>query len=176
MDKHFFNCYHCYIFIIISIIIATKLYVIYILSFSLFFYSFANSFPIEAITEYWAEFPVLYSGPCWYTYFRYVFVQSLSRVRFFATPWTAARQASLSFTISWSFRKLMSIESMMPSNHLILSPPSPPAFSHSQVFSIESALRIRWQKYWNFSFSISPSNEYSVLVSFRIDWFDLLAV
>ena len=95
------------------------------------------------------------------------------------TPWTAARQASLSFTISRSLLKLMSIESMMPSNHLILChpllllPPVPPSI---RVFSNESALPIRWPKYWSFSFSISPSNEYSGLISFRIDWFDLLAV
>ena len=96
-----------------------------------------------------------------------------------ATPWIAAHQASLSFTISQSFLKFMSIESAMPSNHLVLChPPSPPAFSLSQhqgLFS-ESALRIRWPKYWNFSLGISPSNEYSGLISFRIDWFYLLAV
>ena len=102
-------------------------------------------------------------------------VQSLSHVWLFATLCIAACQTSLSFTVSWSLLKLMSIEWVMPSNHLILSPPSPPAFSHSQVFSIESALRIRWQKYWNFSFSISPSNEYSGLTSFRIGWISLLS-
>ena len=106
-------------------------------------------------------------------------VQSLSRVQLFATPWTAARQASLSITNSWSLLKLMSIESVMPSNHRhplhpLLLPPS--IFASIRVFSSESALRIRWPKYWNFSFSISPSNEYSGLISFRIDWFDLLAV
>ena len=111
---------------------------------------------------------------------RYVvsLVQSLSRVRLFATPWTAAHQASLSFTIFWSLLKLMSIESVMPSNHLSLLPPSPPALNFSQlkVFSNELTLHIRWLKYWSFSFSISPSNEYSGLISFRIDLFDLLAV
>ena len=106
-------------------------------------------------------------------------VQSLSRVQLFATPWTAARQASLYITNSWSLLKLMSIESVMPSNHRhplhpLLLPPS--IFASIRVFSSESALRIRWPKYWNFSFSISPSNEYSGLISFRIDWFDLLAV
>ena len=105
--------------------------------------------------------------------------QSLSRVRLFATPWTAACQASLSITNSWSLLKLMSIESVMPSNHLILChllffPPS--IFPSIRVFSNESALHIRWPKCWSFSFSISPSNEYSGLVSFRIDWLDLLAV
>ena len=103
-------------------------------------------------------------------------VQLLSRVLLFATPWTAAHQASLSVTNSWNLLKLMSIESVMPSNHLILCrtlllPPS--IFPRIRVFSNESALRIRWPKYWSFSFSISPSNEYSGLVSFRIDWFDL---
>ena len=102
-----------------------------------------------------------------------------SHVRFFATPWTAARQGSLSLTISWSFLKLMSIESVMPSNHLILCCPLlllPSVFPSIRVFSSESALHIRWPKYWSFSFSISPSNEYSGLISFRIDWFDLLVV
>ena len=102
-------------------------------------------------------------------------VQSLSHVRLFATPWTAARQASLSITNSQSLFKLMPIESMMPSNHLILChslllPPS--IFPSIRVFSNESALRIRWPKYWSFSFSISPSNECSGLISFRIDKFD----
>ena len=95
------------------------------------------------------------------------------------TPWTATRQASLSFTISWSLLKLMSTESVMPSKHLILCHPllRLPSISPSiRVFSNESALPIRWPKYWNFSFSLSPSNEYSGLISFRIDWFDLLAV
>ena len=106
-------------------------------------------------------------------------VQSLSRVQLFVTPWTAARQASLSITNSWSLLKLMSIESVMPSNHLILCrhlflPPS--IFPSIRVFSNESVLRIKWPKYWSFSFSISPSNEYSGLISFRIYWFDLLAV
>ena len=96
-----------------------------------------------------------------------------------ATPWTAAHQASLSITNSWSLLKLMSIASVMTSNHLILSRPLfllPSVFPSSRVFSSESVLRIRWPKYWNFSFSISPSNEYSGLISFRIDWLDLLAV
>ena len=106
-------------------------------------------------------------------------VQSLSHVSLFATPWTAACQASLSFTISQSLLKLMCIESVMPSNHLILCHPLlllPSIFPRIRVFSNESALCIRWPKYWSFSFSISPSNEYSGLISSRIDWFDLLAV
>ena len=96
-----------------------------------------------------------------------------------ATPWTAAHQASLFFTIPWSLLKLLSIELVMPSNHLILCHPLlllPSNFPSIRVFSNELALRIRWPKYWSFSFSISPSNEYSGLISFRIDWSDLLAV
>ena len=105
-------------------------------------------------------------------------VQLLSHVQLFATPWTAALQASLSITNSWNLLKLMSIESVMPSNHLILCHPLlllPSVFPIIRVFSNKSVLRIRWPKYWSFSFSISPSNEYSGLISFRIDWFDLLA-
>ena len=95
------------------------------------------------------------------------------------TPWTAASRASLSFTTSWNLLKLMSIESVMPSNHFILCHPLfllPSVFPSIRVFSNESALLIRWSKYWSFSFSISPCNEYSELILFRIDWFDLLAV
>ena len=97
----------------------------------------------------------------------------------FATPWTAAHQAPLSFTISWSLLRLMSIESVMSFNHLIPCCPLlflPSIFPSIRVFSSESALRIRWQNYWSFSYSISPSNEYSVLISLRVGWFDLLAV
>ena len=106
-------------------------------------------------------------------------VQSLSRVQLFPTPLIIAHQASLSITNSWSLLKLTSIESVIPSNHLILCcplillPPIPPSI---RVFSNESLLRIRWSGYWSFSFSISTSNEYSGLISFRISWFDLLAV
>ena len=106
-------------------------------------------------------------------------VQSLSRVQLFVTPWTAAHHASLSFTISWSLHKLMCIESVMPSNHFILCHPlllPPSIFPSIRVFSNESVLCIRWSKYWSFSFSISPSNEYSGLISCRFDWFDLLPV
>ena len=105
-------------------------------------------------------------------------VQSLSRVGLFATPWSAARQVSLSITSSRSLLKLISIESVVSSNHLFLCRPLfllPSVFPSIRVFSSELALCIKWPKYWNFSFSISPSNEYSGLISFRIDWFDLLA-
>ena len=103
-------------------------------------------------------------------------VQSLSHVRLFATPWTAACQASLSITNSWSLLKLMSIELVLPSNHLIschplLFPPS--IFPSIRGFSNQSVLHIRWPKYWSFRFSISPSNEYLGLISFRVEWFDL---
>ena len=106
-------------------------------------------------------------------------VQSLSCVQFSVTPWSATRQASLSITNSRSLLKLMSIESVMPSNHLILChslllPPS--IFPSIRVFSIVSVLHIRWPKYWSFTFNISPSNEYSGLISFRMDWLDLFAV
>ena len=106
-------------------------------------------------------------------------VQWLSPVRLLGTSWTTAHQASLSVTNSWSLLKLMSIESVMSSNHLILCHPLlplPSIFPSIRVFSNESVLHIRWPKYWSFSFSISPSNEYSGLISFRMDWFDLLAV
>ena len=98
-------------------------------------------------------------------------------VRLFSTPWTAARQTSLSITNSWSLLKLMSIALVLPSNHLILCCPllPPSIFPSIRVFSNESVLHIRWPKYWSFRFSISPSNEYSGLISFRIDWSDLLA-
>ena len=104
-------------------------------------------------------------------------VQSFSHVWLFATPWTAVRHASLSITKSWSLLKHMSIELVMPSKHLILCHPLlllPSIFPSIRVFSNESALHIRWPKHWSFSFSISPSNEYSGLSSFRIDWFDPL--
>ena len=106
-------------------------------------------------------------------------VQSLSHVWLFTTPWTAARQASLSITNSQSLLKLMSIESVMPSNHLILCHPlllPPSIFPRIRVFSNESALRIRWPRCWSFSFNISPCNEYSGLISFRMEWLYLLAV
>ena len=106
-------------------------------------------------------------------------VQSLNRIWHFATPWTAARQAFLSITNSWSLLKFMSIESVMPSNHLILCRPLlllPSIFPSIRVFSNESALHVRWPKYWSFSFNISLSNEYPGLISFRMDWLDLPAV
>ena len=110
---------------------------------------------------------------------QFVSVQSLSCVLLFATPWTAIHQASLFIANSQSLHKLMSFESMMPPNHLILWHHLlllPSIFPSIRVFSNESVLHIRWPRYWSFSFSISPSKEYSGLVSFRIDWFDLLAV
>ena len=106
-------------------------------------------------------------------------VQSLSHVRLFATPWTAAHQASLSITNSQSLCKLMSIESVMPSNHLILCRPlllPPSIFPSIRVFSNESIRHIRWPEYWSFTFSISPSKVYSGLISIRMDWLDLLTV
>ena len=114
-----------------------------------------------------------------YITFQFSSVQSLSRVQLFVTPWIAAPQASLSITDSQSSLKLMSIELVMPSNHLIQCRPFlllPSIYPSISVFSNESVLCIRWPKYWSFSFSISPSNEYSGLISFRIDWLDLLAV
>ena len=109
----------------------------------------------------------------------FVVVQSLSHVWLFVTPWTAACRVSLSCTIFWTLLKLMSIESMMPSNHFTLCRPIlllPSVFPSIRVFFRELALRIRWPKYWSFSFSVSPSNEYSELISFRVDCLDLLAV
>ena len=105
-------------------------------------------------------------------------VQSLSHVQLFATPWPAAHQASLSIANSQSLLKFMSIELVMPSNHLIVCCPLllPSIFPSIRVFSNDSVLRIKWPNYWSFSFSISPSNEYSGFISFRIDWLDLLAV
>ena len=106
-------------------------------------------------------------------------VQFLSQVQLFVTPWTATRQAFLTITNSWSLLKLMSIELVMPSNHLILCRPLlllPSIFPSIRVFSNESVLCIRWPKCWSFSFSISSSNEYSGLISFRMDWLDLLVV
>ena len=106
-------------------------------------------------------------------------VQSFSRVQLFATPWTAAHQPSLSITNSWSLLELMSTESVTPSNHLILCHPLlllPSIFPSIRVFPNESVLQIRWPKYWSFSFNISPSNEYSGLISFRMDWLELLTV
>ena len=114
-----------------------------------------------------------------YQYLSFSSVQLLSHVQLFVTPWTAARQASLSITNSQSSLKLMPTELVMPSNHLILCRLLlllPSIFPNIRVFSNESALHMRWPKYWSFNFTISPSNEYSGLISFRIDWLDLLAV
>ena len=144
-----------------------------------FLYLFAMHFffwwsIIEIFAKFLDSFIVL-----WLTYSKFSSVQSLSRVRLFVTPWSAACQASLSNTNSQSLPKPISIVSVMPSNHLILCCPLillPSIFPSIRVFSNESALHIRWPKYWSFSFTISPSNEHSGLISFRMDWLDLLAV
>ena len=131
------------------------------------------------ITKIWGEKPVFIDRRMDKEVVECIVVRSLSWVRLFATPWTAAHQASLSITNSRSLPKLMSIESVMPSNHLMLCHPlllPPSIFPSIRVFSNESALPIRWPKDWSFSFSISSFNEYSGLISFRIDWFDLLAI
>ena len=123
--------------------------------------------------------PIIFCFPVIHLWAFVIVVQSLSHVQHSLTPWTAAPQASLSFTISWSLLKLMSIESMMPSNHLILCHPLlllTSIFPSIRGFSKESGLQIRRPKYWSFSFNVSPSNEHSGLISFRIDWFHLPAV
>ena len=146
--------------------------------------------PNKQKTEYWREWELLKQDICWlktviYFYLFFLLwilikavVQLLSHVWLSATPWNVACHISLSFTISWSLLKLLSIESVMPSNHLILccSQLLPSVFRSIRVFPNESAFHVRWPKYWSFSFSTSPSNEYSGLISFRVDWFDLLAV
>ena len=132
------------------------------------FPSFSSCLPFLFSCELW----------CWSST-QFSSVQSVSRVRLFATPWTAAWQASLSITNSRSLPKLMSIESVMPSNHLMLCYPLlllPSIFPNIRVFSNESAFHIRWPKYWSFSFNISPSNEHPGLISFRMDWLYLFAV
>ena len=115
-------------------------------------------------------------GACWVIVHRVA--KSWAQLSVFATPWTAAYQAFLSITNSWSLPKFTSIQLVTPSNHLILCRPLllPSIFPTTRVFSNELALRIRWPNYWSFSFSICPSNEYSGLISFRMDWLDLLAV
>ena len=121
---------------------------------------------------------ITWNSSKWNCFFFSYFVQLLSYVQIFATPWTAANQAFLLFTISWSLLKLMSIESVMPSNYVILCRSLlllPSIFPSIRVFSNESVLRIRWPKYWAFSFHINPSGEYWGLISSRIDWLDLLA-
>ena len=132
--------------------------------------------PTEAVVSLRPHYPVLLFFKC---FIQFSSVQSLSRVRLSVAPWITARQASPSITNTRSSLKLTSIESVMPSSHLILCrpllllPPIPPSI---RVFSSESTLHMRWPKYWSFSFSISPFNEHSGLVSFRMDWLDLLAV
>ena len=132
-----------------------------------FFSTQTSLYSLTSVHDYWKNHSVQFSS-----------VQLLSRVRLFATPWITAGQASLSITNSWSSLKLMSIEWVMSSSRLILCrpllllPPIPPSIG---VFSSESTLRMRWPKYWSFNFNISPSNEHPGLISFRIDWLDLLA-
>ena len=146
--------------------------------FKAFFFFFYKLWSISPQDDYQGEthffFPGEIHGVAWPCV-----PENISCVWLFAAPWAAARQASLSFTISRSLLKLMSIKSVMPSNCLIFCHPLlllPSIFPSIRVFSSESDLCIRWPKYWSFSFSISPSNEYSGLISFRIDWFDLLAI
>ena len=138
----------------------------------------STALPWTTVNYLWVFSDISQTNPCLF-WIQFSSVQSLSRVLLSVTPWTSARQASLSITNSWSLLKLMPIESVMPSSHLILChpllflPPIPPSI---RVFSNESTLRMRWPKYWSFSFSISPSSEYPGLISFRMDWLDLLAV
>ena len=140
------------------------------------------SFHVSNSIYYLLIFTWFPSSPLkWNIFFKpnFSWVQLLSGVRLFATPWTAVCQASLSIINSWSLLKFMSIESVMPYNHLMLCHPLlllPSIFPSIKIFSSESALHIRWPKYWSFSFNISPSNEYTGLISFRMDWLDLLAV
>ena len=133
--------------------------------------------PVRTLTSGWRLDFTMIRGAVW---FQYLFsVQYLSHVQLFATPWAVALQASQSISNPWSLLKLMSIDSVMPCNHLILLPPLlllSSNFPSIRIFSNESAFCIRWSKYWSFSFSISPSNEYSGLISFRMDWLALLAV
>ena len=129
----------------------------------------------DQLTDYWCPAETHRTLTKWF----FVIVHSLSHIRLFVTPWTTAYQASLSFTISQSLLKLISFELVMPSNHLILCRPlllPSSVFPSLRVFSDESVLLIRWPKYWSFSLNISPSNESSGLISFRMDWLDLLAV
>ena len=128
------------------------------------------------ISYYLENFLGIYSYNILFVQYIFSSVQSLSRVRLFATPWIAARQASLSITNSWSSLRLTSIESVMPSSHLILCCPFFYRLQSIRVFSNESVLHIRWPKYWSFSFTISPSSEHSGLISFRMNWLDLFAV
>ena len=131
-----------------------------------------ESWTLDLNQVVWLQSPAFHPLPV-------VFVQLLSRVRLFATPWTAAHQTSLSFTVSWSLFQFMSIESVISSNHLILCRPLlllPSVLPNMRISSSELALHIWWPKYWSFSFSFSPSNECLGFISLKIDWFDLLAV
>ena len=158
---------YCYFFVMIHLIILLFFYCVYFFRCFICGYCGENTFT-SLYHTIWTGINITFSS-----------VQSLSRVHVSATPRTAAHQASLSITNSWSLPRSMSIESVMPSNHLILCHPLlllPSIFPRIRVFSNESALRIKWPTYWSFSFSISPSNEHPGLISFRMDWLDLLAV
>ena len=136
------------------------------------------SVALFTVARTWKQ-PRCQSTAEWIKKLRYISIQFFSRVRLFVTPWTTACQASLSITNSWSLHKLMSITLVMPSNHFLLCRPlllPPSIFSSIRVFSNDAALCIGWPKYWSFSFNISPSNEHPGLISFRMDWLDLLAV
>jgi len=139
---------------------------------------YALCFYFQKIVENWYNSPLNVWKNSLVNTSRFSSIQSLSHVRLFATPWIAARQASLSITISQSSLKLTSMESVMPSSHLILCCPflPPPIPPNIKVFSSESTPHMRWPKYWSFSFSIIPSKEHPGLISFRMDWLDLLAV
>ena len=143
------------------------------------FLAFPNFWPIWPHFHYFLGYNINLCLMGLNAYISFSSAQSLSRVRLFVTPWTAACQASLSITNSRSLPKPMSTEFMIPSNHLILCHPLlllPSIFPRIRVFSNKSALCVRWPKYWSFSFNISPSNEHPGLISFRMDWLDLLAV
>ena len=162
-----------FFFLMFCLVTNTACAIPYFSDFIYLYFVIIKTFNSEKLVYYIHVFNYIYT----YTHTRIVVVWSLSHVRLFVTPWTAACQASLSFTISQSLFKLMAIESVMPSNHLILCCPClplPSVFPSISVFSNELALCIRWPKYW--SFSISPCNEYSGLIAFRMDLFNLLAV
>ena len=177
-SQGFHNIHHY-----ISIFILFEVYFVHgVRKFSSFIFMVEGTFPVSSIVAVtnihskhpWRMVP-LSAHPLQHLLF--VVVESLSHVRLFVTPWTAGSQASLSISNSWSLFKLMSIESVMPSNHLILCRPLfllPSIFPRIKVFFNESHPRIRWAKYWSFSYSISPSNVYSGLISFRMNWLDLL--
>ena len=179
----------CYIHLRNSIVFNAKVSIVFFsmfskiknscINFPLFLGPYSVQFSHSAMSDSATLWTVAQQASLSLTSLLFSSVQSLSHVWLFATPRTAACQASLSIINSWSSPKPMSIESVMPSNHLILCHPLlllPSIFPRIRVFSNESALRIRWPKYWSFSFNISPTNEHPGLISFRMDWLDLLAV